>query len=168
MSVIVLLNERDIRYTLYEILVLHNIRLRCYCNASMCSTNNGMRSLACGLYVIRLRSESPRLLFQLLPTWKRDFAHRISTRMCNLTCTNRGYKQVNMSIETNITCQVCWECYQSEHSEGNVHTRECPRYFNAPIRHRIVTSLKTRDGMQNRWICPLKPNPVVWVPNLVR
>jgi hypothetical protein len=118
---------------LYEILVLHNIRLRCYCNTFMCSTNNGMRSLAGGLYVIRARSESPRLLFQLLPTWKRDFAHGISTRMCNLTCTRRECKQVNMSIETNIARQVCWECYHSENPEGSINRWECPGNLNAPV-----------------------------------
>ena len=66
MFIIILLFERHIYYVI-SISVSHNIQWRCYSSSTFTrSTNNGMRSLAGGCYVICVRSGSLRLLFQPL------------------------------------------------------------------------------------------------------
>jgi hypothetical protein len=66
MFIIILLIERHIYYVI-SISVLHNIQWRCYSSSTFTrSTNNGMRSLASGCYVMWVRSGSLRLLFQPL------------------------------------------------------------------------------------------------------
>jgi hypothetical protein len=58
--------ERHIYYVI-SISVLHAIQWRCYSSSTFTlSTNNGMRSLASGCYVICVRFGSLRLLFQPL------------------------------------------------------------------------------------------------------
>jgi hypothetical protein len=84
MFIIILLIERHIYYVI-SISVLHNIQWRCYSSSVFTlSTNNGMRSLASGCYVMCVRAFwKPAAVISTLATRKRDLVHGISTRMCS-------------------------------------------------------------------------------------
>lgn len=123
---------------LFELLVSHNIQLRCYSNTFTCSTNNGVRSLAVGRHVICSRCGSPRLFFQLLPTWKRDQAH--GTVPEYEPYLNRKAKQTSLVK----FCCLNTELLPAKNSRNNMNRWMWPLLFGHPV----VVSLRIRETTQ--------------------
>jgi len=138
MFIIILLIERHIYYVI-SISVLHNIQWRCYSSSTFTgSTNNGMRSLASGCYVMCVCVRAcvrafwkPAAVISTLATRKRDLVHGISTRMCSSLASggNMNWRLCPVQPIYSVTAVIgVQNCYLSKNSV------RIPRSLKTPVR----------------------------------